>query len=756
MRSAGLVFGMLILAMISSGLSYGRDHSGWTTYTSMRWVNDVLPDRDAIWAASEGGVYRFDLRDSTYTTYTNLNGLAGNYVLAIERDPSGQLWFGTDGDGLSKWVEGQGIVATYSDFAGDRINALCAYGDKLFVGTGKSGVSVFLPEREEIKENYRMLGRLSRNAEVFCVEVIGAQLWVGTAEGVAFADLNQPNLLDPESWTSKGIGGVRAIVHDDSTVYVGTRWGVYRWKDKIWRPDGVSMGQVYDMAVHGKEILAATSEGLFRRQEKTWKRDASFSREVFLVRSASKPDALWLNAGGTGLTYVWKGRRERVPPPPGPPGNKFMDLQVDPNGVLWAATSQRDEEYMGMYRFDGKVWSQYRWSGTQASNAVVAVQVDRKGRIWVGTWGKGGLLIEDDGTPDIPADRTQPINQYNTPLHPTVSKVWVVLNDFAIDVWGNIWMCNYQAAESKLPPPITPLVVINDFPASQRQWFTPSDDGLPSGEGTVVTADSSGLIWFGTKELGFVLLDVGGTPFDKSDDRIVTFSTASHKKLTSDNISDIAVDREGTVWVATNDGVNAIRGTYSRAEGKFTVESWDRYGREEGLGSAIVHVIVVDAADNKWFGTEGGLSRLSVLDGSITTYTRANSGLVDDGVQSLAFNARTGELWIGTTRGLSKLEVPTSAAGDVLPQVIVFPNPLILSSENPEITFDKLPDDASVVRIFTLSGELVRVLSPERGARSVTWDGGNADRNMVGSGVYFYVATDARGRHVAGKFAVVR
>ena len=80
----------------------------------------------------------------------------------------------------------------------------------------------------------------------------------------------------------------------------------------------------------------------------------------------------------------------------------------------------------------------------------------------------------------------------------------------------------------------------------------------------------------------------------------------------------------------------------------------------------------------------------------------------------------------------------------------------IYDEEQEGTPFADLPDDASVVRIFTLSGELVRVLSPERGERIVTWDGGNADRNMVVSGVYFYVATDARGRHVAGKFAVVR
>jgi len=742
---------MLILTTVGSSLSYGRDNSDWTTYTSMSWANDLLPDSDGVWVASLGGAYHYDLRDSTYTTYTNLNGLAGNAVLCIERDASGNLWFGTDGDGLSKWVEGSGIVATYPDFAGDRINALCAYGDKLFVATAKNGISVFLPEREEIKESYRILGRLSKDVEVLCVEVIGDQLWAGTAEGVAFADLSQPNLLDPASWNSMRIWDARAIAHDDSAVYVGTSWGVCQWKDERWRVAGSFMGQVYDLTVHGTEVFAATEKGLFIKDEDTWKRYARFWNEipVFVLRSVS-PDTLWLNAQGI-VTYLRGPRRAHIPPPPGPPRNKFMDLQVDPNGVLWAATSQRGEETNGIYRFDGEHWCQY------FTKSVVSVHVDPRGRIWGGTWGSGGFLIEDDGTANTAADAIFEITPDNTPLHPTVSGGFVVVNDFTIDIWGNIWMCNYHGNESELKSPVTPLVVINDFPVSeQQQVFTPSDDGLPTGELNVITADPSGLIWFGTRGLGFSFLDVGGTPFDKRDDHLVTFSTASyHDTLTSDNVSDIVVDREGVLWVATDNGVNAIRGVYSPTDGTFSVESWDRYGREEGLGSAIVHVIVEDAAGNKWFGTEAGLARLSARDGSIFLYTRANSGLVDDEVRSLAFDGRAGELWIGTTRGLSKLAV-TSVPTPALPEIRVFPNPMILSHENAEITFADLPDDGSTIRIFTLSGELVRALPPQSGARSVTWNGGNGAGNMVGSGVYFYVVTDSMGRHIMGKFAVVR
>ena len=47
------------------------------------------------------GVSKF--AGTTWTTYTNVNGLAGNYVTAIAVDKQGNKWFGTQGNGVSKY-----------------------------------------------------------------------------------------------------------------------------------------------------------------------------------------------------------------------------------------------------------------------------------------------------------------------------------------------------------------------------------------------------------------------------------------------------------------------------------------------------------------------------------------------------------------------------------------------------------------------------------------------------------------------------
>ncbi len=72
---------------------------GQETYNE-NYVFSLLIDPEGVkWAGTwGGGVARFDGRE--WKNYTTAHGLAGNVIYAIERDPSGRMWFGTN-HGLS-------------------------------------------------------------------------------------------------------------------------------------------------------------------------------------------------------------------------------------------------------------------------------------------------------------------------------------------------------------------------------------------------------------------------------------------------------------------------------------------------------------------------------------------------------------------------------------------------------------------------------------------------------------------------------
>lgn len=93
-------------------------------------------------------------------------------------------------------------------------------------------------------------------------------------------------------------------------------------------------------------------------------------------------------------------------------------------------------------------------------------------------------------------------------------------------------------------------------------------------------------------------------------------------------------------------------------------------------------------------------------------------------------------------------------ASEDLSALRAYPNPWRSNQHSAyPMTFDRLPTDGvSSVRIFTISGELVRSLA---GTASVQWDLRNDSGERVASGIYIYLVT-VNNEHRTGKIAVIR
>ena len=93
-------------------VSAQSDMSEWAAFTSMREVNAVLTTATDMWAATSGGLLRYDLVNERYERFTLLDGLASNRVLSIAIDDDNQLWLGTASDGLSRLDLATGASST--------------------------------------------------------------------------------------------------------------------------------------------------------------------------------------------------------------------------------------------------------------------------------------------------------------------------------------------------------------------------------------------------------------------------------------------------------------------------------------------------------------------------------------------------------------------------------------------------------------------------------------------------------------------
>ena len=111
---------------------------GRATYNPNYVFSIVATPDGTVWAGTwGGGVARFD--GTKWTNFTVKDGLAGNIVYSVARDPSGALWFGTnkgvsryDGKSFRNFTRQDGLLD-------DNVYAIAIAGD-VWVGT-KHGVT---------------------------------------------------------------------------------------------------------------------------------------------------------------------------------------------------------------------------------------------------------------------------------------------------------------------------------------------------------------------------------------------------------------------------------------------------------------------------------------------------------------------------------------------------------------------------------------------------------------------------------------
>lgn len=103
----------------------------------------------------------------------------------------------------------------------------------------------------------------------------------------------------------------------------------------------------------------------------------------------------------------------------------------------------------------------------------------------------------------------------------------------------------------------------------------------------------------------------------------------------------------------------------------------------------------------------------------------------------------TGTITLSSNGGTKSVDVSVS----VIPTgAIAYPNPI--SASDSSITFWGTSIANAEIRIYTLSGELVRTLTEAYGDNNVSWNGRNSKGNLIARGVYYYTVKNFRGKFV--------
>jgi ligand-binding sensor domain-containing protein len=223
--------------------------------------------------------------------------------------------------------------------------------------------------------------------------------------------------------------------------------------------------------------------------------------------------------------------------------------------------------------------------------------------------------------------------------------------------------------------------------------------------------------------------------------------------LPSMEVTAIAEDKEGTIWLGTDNGIGLFQcGNLNEPCDAFLpiVESNGFNGYL--FQKETIHCISVDGANRKWIGTNNGAWLVS-KDGTevLEHFTTANSPLPNDKVYSIAIDPTTGTVFFFTANEIISYKGNATEGATRQSKILIYPNP-VGPAHNGPIVIKNLVENA-LVKITTISGQLV-ASSRALGGQTI-WDGRDSNQRKVASGIYLVFVRDDAGKEKAvGKIVI--
>jgi ligand-binding sensor domain-containing protein len=369
------------------------------------------------------------------------------------------------------------------------------------------------------------------------------------------------------------------------------------------------------------------------------------------------------------------------------------------------------------------------YGGARDANCVAIHPKD--GRIFVGTYNVGLIEVKNGKIQKI-YDKSNTDNVIQVGVGDPFRQR---IGGLAFDLKGNLWMTNNNAASA--------LIVLK----ADGKWAKMAP--IPNTSVHQIVVDASGYKWMIVKgsQSGIIVFDEGKNIDISTDDRVRLIDNANFpKELQNANITSLAVDLNGAVWVGTTNGVAVFEcgndPFRAACAGRLVVASLSNIS-EYLLREKIVNVIAIDGANRKWFGTNSGLFVTSA-DGreEIAKFNVENSPLPSNTINALAVRPN-GEVFIGTDKGLMSYRSDATEGGNfnkTEDEIVAFPNPVRPNYDGP-IAVKGFARDANI-KITDANGSIV-FETKALGGQAI-WDGKDFNGRRVSTGVYYVLATNTR------------
>ena len=335
------------------------------------------------------------------------------------------------------------------------------------------------------------------------------------------------------------------------------------------------------------------------------------------------------------------------------------------------------------------------------------------------------------------------------------SKNYQIIGSVKFDQEGNLWMVNCQSPANQS---------LIEF-SKEEEWISHHKtelykDQMSLGSMECLTFDSSGLLWFVNNHPNYPSL----VCYQISTDGIKVYNSFINQdgtKIEPYYVRYVAEDKNHDIWVATSLGPLLLQRKELTADSPVFIQV--KVPRNDGtnfadylLSGIDISCIAIDGGNRKWFGTN--TNGVYVISNDCMTqvhhFTSNNSKLLSNNIESIAINEQTGEVFIGTDKGLCSY---ISEAGSINREmtkdnVWAYPNP-VKPDYTGLITITGLSFDADV-KIVTSNGSLVNQGRSTGG--TYTWNGKDLKGKRVASGIYMVeTATNDGSKGTVCKIAII-
>lgn len=747
----------------------GRMHQ-WKLHFSYNSPSELAASKRHIFAVAQGALFSYNRDHGTLEYWNRANGLNGNTISHIAYDAaSGYLVIAYE-DGRIDLMNDDGDIKQMPDLymkAGSidvSINNI-AVGSRYVYLAMPFGIIAIEPKKGEVHETY-YIGEDATDVNVQFVVEKGDSLYAFSDTRMYSAALKD-NLIDYHFWhlSSVSVNQLKQVaVHRDELYTLQQDTLLYRYTGSDWKlvmPDAfqwmhASEGQMLLRAKGLWDIFILTEdEQLQLLNNRFVANDALYSQGEYW---AGQTDHGLVRIQSTGNNYVYTS---------GPNSNIGYSMHAA-HGKIYSTIGGR---WASQYKYPARIniYDKTYWRTINESqiydklriweqDAVsIAVDPNDPGHFFAATYGMGVMEFRNYTVYKLHTYDNSTLRPVNNSDDKNYMKYNTRTDGAMMDQDGNLWVLN----ATKVGQPIhilTPDSVWHKLTVTVNgvsQFFT-----TPAGIWT--DRRSARRKWFFDQRSnpGVFLLDDGGTPFYSFDDKCVKrnmFTDQNNTVISPATFRCFAQDHSDRIWLGTDKGILTIPAEVDF----FTSNSCHRIiiPRNDGtglgdylLGEEQINCMAVDSGNRIWIGTENSGLYL-IEDDTITVahYTETNSLLPSNMILSIAIEPRTGEVFVGTDRGIASYRGDASEAKEDMTGAYAYPNP-VRPDYGGYISITGLMDNTEV-NIVDAAGNLVCKTRSHGG--TAVWDGRDAYGQRATAGVYTALCNAEEG-HAAVKILIIR